>query len=109
MKILVLAAGLFAGITMTSVAEAGPMSSPVAPLSVSSAAVESGASNVVRVDYACGRGRHLTRHGICRPNYRRPVHRSWHRPPPPPPRWYGHRPHHHGHYRPPPRHGWDRH
>lgn len=106
MKILVLAAGLLAGITMTSVAEAGPMSSPI---SSSSAAVEAQAPNVVRVDYACGRGRHITRHGVCRSNYRRPpVRRHWHRPPPPR-HWHGHpRPHHHGYYRPPPRHGWNR-
>ncbi|MDE1157640.1 MAG: hypothetical protein PW791_05055 [Neorhizobium sp.] len=106
MKILVLVAGLLAGITMGSAAQAGPMSSP---MSSSSAAVETQGPNVVRVDYACGRGRHITRHGICRPNYRRPVRhpsRHWHRPPP---RWHGHsRPQHHGYHRPPPRHGWSR-
>lgn len=49
-------------------------------------------NNVQQVDYACGRGYHITRWGECRPNWRRP----------PPPRYY----HGWGH-RPPPRYyGW---
>jgi hypothetical protein len=62
------------------------------------AAVQSGATNsIVQVDYACGRGYHVTPWGDCRPNWRRP----------PPPRYerryersygWGHRP--------PPRYGW---
>jgi hypothetical protein len=36
-------------------------------------AVQSGATNnVVQVDYACGRGFHVTPWGDCRPNWRRP-------------------------------------
>ncbi|WP_283195688.1 hypothetical protein [Rhizobium sp. AN80A] len=65
----------------TTVAEAMP-----------TGAVPSGATNnVVKVDYACGRGFHVTPWGECRPNWRRP----------PPPRYerryqrdygWGHRP-----------------
>jgi hypothetical protein len=44
---------------------------------------------VVRIDYACGRGWHVTPWGECRPN-------RWRRPPPP--YYWGHRP--------PPRYGW---
>lgn len=72
-----------------SVAEAMPM-----------AAVQSGATNnVVQVDYACGRGFHITPWGDCRPN--------WRRPPPPPPRYERryYRDYGWGH-RPPPRYGW---
>jgi hypothetical protein len=70
-----------------TVAEAMPMG-----------AVQSGVTNnIVKVDYACGRGFHVTPWGDCRPNWRRP----------PPPRYerryqrdygWGHRP--------PPRYGW---
>ena len=49
-------------------------------------------SSVVHVDYACGRGFHVTPWGECRPN-------GWRRPPPP--YW--------GHHRPPPPPYWDRH
>ncbi len=64
-------------------------------------AVDSGtaAGNVVKVDYACGRGYHLSRWGNCRPNWRQP----------PPPRYYGGG---YGYGRPrwdrppPPRYGW---
>ena len=56
---------------------------PVAPLNGVAA------KNTVLVDYACGRGYHLTRWGNCRPN--------WDRPPPPRYGWRADR-----------RYGWDR-
>jgi hypothetical protein len=54
-------------------------------------------SNVVTVDYACGRGYHLSPRGYCRPN-------RW--APPPRPRYYSHRwdRRDHWHRRGPPRH-----
>ncbi|KAA0683274.1 hypothetical protein DTW90_36595 [Neorhizobium sp. P12A] len=59
----------------------------------------------VQVDYACGRGWHLTRWGSCRPNeWRGPPPGYWgHRPPPP----YGWRDEYRPRYwhRPPPP-GW---
>ncbi|HEY0121457.1 MAG TPA: hypothetical protein VGC14_06820 [Rhizobium sp.] len=54
------------------------------------------AAPVVKVDYACGRGWHLTPWGECRPNRRGPPrgYYGWgNRPPPPPWGWHGHRPH----------------
>lgn len=48
------------------------------------------------VDYACGRGFHLSQWGNCRPDWRRP----------PPPRYRYARPYRDGYYRPPPRYGW---
>ncbi|WP_152096616.1 hypothetical protein [Rhizobium dioscoreae] len=54
---------------------------------------------IVKVDYACGRGWHLTRWGECRPNRWGPPPRRWgyYRPPPPPPwGWHGHRHHRDG-------------
>ncbi|MEF0943907.1 GCG_CRPN prefix-to-repeats domain-containing protein [Rhizobium sp. BR 362] len=57
---------------------------------------------VVNVDYACGRGWHLTPRGVCRPNrYGPPRGYGWgyYRPPPPRWGWYGHRPYY--------RDGWD--
>ncbi|WP_432444438.1 GCG_CRPN prefix-to-repeats domain-containing protein [Rhizobium lusitanum] len=51
---------------------------------------------VVKVDYTCGRGRHVTRWGDCRPNRWGPPPRRWgyYRPPPPPPwGWRDHRRH----------------
>ncbi|MGO4352409.1 hypothetical protein AB4Z25_10765 [Rhizobium sp. RAF36] len=80
MKIITLAAALVIGGLSALSAEA----MPVAPLAVDNAA----ASDVTKVDYACGRGWHMTRWGECRRNdYRRhaPPVRYWHRPPPP--RW----------------------
>jgi|EndMetStandDraft_7_1072992.scaffolds.fasta_scaffold207274_2 hypothetical protein len=72
-----------------SVAEAMPMG-----------AVQSGAtsnSNIVQVDYACGRGYHVTPWGDCRPNWRRP----------PPPRYERRYERRYGWgHRPPPRYGW---
>ncbi|KQV10535.1 hypothetical protein ASC97_17520 [Rhizobium sp. Root1203] len=64
---------------------------PIAP-------IESGATkNAVLVDYACGRGYHLTPWGNCRPN--------WRQPPPPRYGWRYERSYGWGN-RPPPRHGW---
>lgn len=60
-------------------------------------------SSVVRVDYECGRGFHVTPWGECRPN-------RWRRPPPPPPYWGHHRPAYWGGYhRPPPPPPWHHH
>lgn len=65
---------------------------PIAP-------VESGATkNAVLVDYACGRGYHLTPWGNCRPN--------WRQPPPPRYGWRYERSYGWGD-RTPPRRGWD--
>ena len=55
------------------------------------------AQNTVLVDYACGRGYHLTPWGNCRPN--------WRQPPPPRYGWRYERSYGWGN-RPPPRHGW---
>jgi len=57
------------------------------------------ASNVVTVDYACGRGYHLSPSGYCRPN-------RW--APPPRPRYYSHRWDRRDHWdrRGPPRRDW---
>ncbi|WP_337270615.1 GCG_CRPN prefix-to-repeats domain-containing protein [Oryzifoliimicrobium ureilyticus] len=91
LKVLTLAVGFAtAGLT---VAEAMPIASVSEP----------SAAPVVKVDYACGRGFHLSRWGDCRPNWggpppRRYIYRDYgwrHRPPPPP--WA------HGWHRPPPR------
>ncbi|WP_168598795.1 hypothetical protein [Rhizobium sp. SG570] len=48
---------------------------------------------VVKVDYACGRGWHVTRWGECRPNRwgPPPPRYGWGHRPPPPWGWYGHR------------------
>ena len=76
MKALSIAAALLAGSLSIGTAEA----MPIGTINVQ--------SNVTKVDYACGRGWHLTRWGECRRNdYRRyaPPVRYWHRPPPP--RW----------------------
>lgn len=59
-------------------------------------------SSVVQVDYACGRGFHITPWGECRSNgWRRPPPPYWgHHRPPPPPHWDRHRPRDwHGHRR----------
>ncbi|MFC5757624.1 GCG_CRPN prefix-to-repeats domain-containing protein [Rhizobium sp. GCM10022189] len=67
-KLLVTAALLAAGIT-AGAANAAPVGNIAVPA----------ASNVVTVDFACGRGYHLSPRGFCRPN-------RW---APPPPRYYG--------------------
>ncbi|MEZ2127165.1 MULTISPECIES: GCG_CRPN prefix-to-repeats domain-containing protein [unclassified Sinorhizobium] len=75
MRMMIIAAALIGGFVATN---ANAM--PIAPVNVQ--------SQVIKVDYECGRGWHLTRWGECRPNRwdRRPPPRySWHRPPPP--RW----------------------
>lgn len=74
-------------------------------------AIDAGSpSSVVKVDYACGPGWHVTPYGHCRPNAR-------YRPAPPPPYWghrpppwawggyhpHGYRPYNDGWRRPPPR------
>jgi hypothetical protein len=108
MKKIIFAAGILAsaltGIGTGSVAQAAPISVE-RPFSVptgtaSGPSVQGPASgDVVKIDYACGRGWHLSRHGVCRPNRPPPPPPRWHRPPP---RWDD-RPHHwHGHDRPPP-------
>ncbi|RUM24584.1 hypothetical protein EFQ99_17620 [Rhizobium vallis] len=77
MKALSLAAALLAGSLSIGTAEAMPVGS----INVQ--------SNIVKADYACGRGWHLTPWGECRRNWRRP----------PPMAFYGG----------PPRWGWERH
>jgi hypothetical protein len=96
MKLRAIAAALLIGLPAVSAAEA----MPVAP-------VEHGQLNkAVLIDYACGRGFHITPWGDCRPN--------WRRPPPPRPR-YVYRERRYGWDRPPPpwayrhyRRDWDR-
>jgi len=60
MKTLFIAAALLAGSLSIGTAEAMPSGT----IKVD--------SNVIRVDYACGRGWHVTRWGECRRNWRRP-------------------------------------
>lgn len=73
MKLSVIVTALALGGLAASAAQAMP-----AP------AVDRGApSSVVNIDYACGRGWHVTPWGHCRPNERYA---------PPPPRYWGHRP-----------------
>lgn len=67
-KLLVTIALLAAGIT-AGAANAMPVGSVAAPA----------VSNIITVDYACGRGYHLSPRGFCRPN-------RW---APPPRRYYG--------------------
>lgn len=67
-KLLVTIALLAAGIT-AGAANAAPVGSMTAPA----------ASNIITVDFACGRGYHLSPRGFCRPN-------RW---APPPRRYYG--------------------
>ncbi|MBB3312449.1 hypothetical protein FHT78_004231 [Rhizobium sp. BK196] len=85
-KLLVTVALLAAGVT-AGAANAAPVGRVTAPA----------VANVMTVDYACGRGYHLSPRGFCRPN-------RW---APPPPRFYGwDRPHRGWEYR---RYGrWDR-
>lgn len=56
-KLLVTIALLAAGIT-AGAANAAPVGSMTAPA----------ASNIITVDFACGRGYHLSPRGFCRPN-----------------------------------------
>ncbi|MBB2700352.1 hypothetical protein EFD56_21080 [Rhizobium phaseoli] len=79
MKVLLIAAAVLAGSLSIGTAEA----MPTGTIKVQ--------SNITQVDYACGRGWHLTRWGECR--------RNWRRPPPVafyggPPRWGWERRHH---------------
>lgn len=60
MKALSIAAALLAGSLSFGTAQAMPMGT----INVQ--------SNITTVDYACGRGWHLTRWGECRRNWRRP-------------------------------------
>ncbi|EJZ18041.1 hypothetical protein NE852_13930 [Rhizobium sp. Pop5] len=60
MKALSIAAALLAGSLSIGTAEAMPMGS----INVQ--------SNIVKADYACGRGWHLTPWGECRRNWQRP-------------------------------------
>lgn len=88
MRKLILAATLMiAGLVGVGSANAMPIGVSPAP----------SASNVVTVDYACGRGYHLSPRGYCRPN-------RW--APPPRPRYYSHRWDRRDHWerRGPPRH-----
>jgi hypothetical protein len=89
-KFIVTAALLLAGIT-GGTANAMPIG--VVPTPV--------VSNVVTVDFACGRGYHLSPRGFCRPN-------RW--APPPRPRYYSHRWDRRDHWdrRGPPRREWRR-
>ncbi|TAU79598.1 hypothetical protein ELI41_32030 (plasmid) [Rhizobium leguminosarum] len=64
MKIISLAAALLAGSLSVGAAHAMPNGTPTVQ------------SNVVNVDYECGRGWHVTPWGDCKPN-------RWRRPPPP--------------------------
>ncbi|MBX5157929.1 hypothetical protein HJB89_12465 [Rhizobium sp. NZLR8] len=80
MKAFSIAAALLAGSLSVGTAEAMPMGTINVQSNVT--------SDVTKVDYACGRGWHLTRWGECRPNWRRP----------PPVAFYGG----------PPRWGWER-
>jgi hypothetical protein len=91
---VIVAAFLFGGLAATSV-DAMPIAAP---------AIAEQASPVVKVDYACGRGWHLTPWGACRPNeWRRPPPRYWGHRPPPPYGWGYYRPRHYGWYYGPPR------
>ncbi|WP_083199333.1 GCG_CRPN prefix-to-repeats domain-containing protein [Rhizobium sp. AC44/96] len=87
MRISTIAIAIALSGAAVSIADAMPM-----------APIEPGAAKApVLVDYACGRGYHITQWGNCRPNWR----------PPPPPRygWRYERTYGWGD-RPPPRYGW---
>ncbi|MBB3612895.1 hypothetical protein [Rhizobium sp. BK602] len=97
MKLSIFAIAAVLGGLAVSSAEAMPISAAGPIPAVGTAA----AAPVVKVDYACGRGWHLTRWGECRPNrWGRPrgYGYGYYRPAPPPPPWgyYG-RPHHRWH------------
>ncbi|WP_442200895.1 GCG_CRPN prefix-to-repeats domain-containing protein [Rhizobium sp. RAF56] len=100
MRMSVLATALVLGGVAASTAQAMPSPAPIDAAKT---------SQIVNVDYACGRGWHATPWGHCRPNrYAPPPRRDWERRGPPP-GWYGYRtdpyarPHYQGWYRPPPR------
>jgi len=88
MRISVIATALILGGVAASAAQAMPAPAPVDAAKM---------SEVVKVDYACGRGWHMTPWGHCRPNRYAPPPRDWNRRGPPP-GWYGYRTDHH--YRP---------
>jgi hypothetical protein len=58
MRKMILTAGLILGALFGTGANAMPVGQPSAP----------SASHIQKVDYACGRGFHLTPRGYCRPN-----------------------------------------
>ncbi|MDZ7927448.1 MAG: hypothetical protein U5L46_10330 [Agrobacterium sp.] len=68
MRKMILSAGLILGALFGSGANAMPVGQP-APL----------ASNIQTVDYACGRGFHLSPRGYCRPNGPPRYERGWDR------------------------------
>ena len=92
MRLSVIAIAAVLGGLAVSSAEAMPVPAAVAIPAVAGTVAE---APVVKVDYACGRGWHLTRWGECRPNrWGPPRGYGWGYDRPPPPRgWYGHRPH----------------
>lgn len=69
MRKMILSAGIILGALFGSGANAMPVGQPAAPL----------ASNVQSVDYACGRGFHLSPRGYCRPNGPPRYERGWDR------------------------------
>ncbi|MBB3947002.1 hypothetical protein GGQ73_002966 [Rhizobium skierniewicense] len=58
MRKIIFSAGIILGSLLANVANAMPSVHPSVPL----------ASDVQKVDYACGRGFHLSPRGYCRPN-----------------------------------------
>ncbi|WP_423340091.1 GCG_CRPN prefix-to-repeats domain-containing protein [Rhizobium sp. HT1-10] len=76
MRYSLIAAAVIWGGLAASAAQAMPMAAP---------AVAAEKATVLQVDYACGRGWHVTPGGDCRPNgWRRgpPPRRGWDAPPP---------------------------
>lgn len=70
MRGLILSAGIVLGTLVGGAANAMPIGQPAAPA----------ASTVQNVDYACGRGFHLSPRGFCRPNRPPPRYeRRWDR------------------------------
>jgi hypothetical protein len=96
MRMSLIATALVLGGVAASAAQAMPMPAVAAQQTPS----------VVKVDYACGPGWHVTPWGHCRPNRAYlPPRYGWARRPPPPPYAYResyYRPHYYGWYRPPP-------
>ena len=68
MRKMILTAGVILGALLGTGANAMPVGQPSAP----------SASHIQNVDYACGRGFHLTPRGYCRPNGPR-YERGWDR------------------------------
>ena len=97
MRMSLIATALVLGGVAASAAQAMPMPD---------VAGQQQSSPVVKVDYACGPGWHLTPWGHCRPNRAYvPPRYGWARRPPPPPYGYResyYRPHYYGWYRPAP-------